>query len=98
MYEYNSDFKMVQSRLLKEVDGFLHDFAVTENYYVFLSVSLWEIDRALLSSFLGDLSPGRTPSAGRQSSGTCPTAQRSVYSSKYPLLPGTMFPAAASVD
>lgn len=44
MYEYNSDFKMVQSRLLKEVDGFLHDFAVTENYYVFLSVSpsrLW---------------------------------------------------------
>ncbi|CAM9271037.1 unnamed protein product [Scytosiphon promiscuus] len=37
VYEYNSDFKMVQSRLLKEVDGFLHDFAVTENYYVFLS-------------------------------------------------------------
>lgn len=39
VYEYDEDFKLVQSRLLKEANSFLHDFVVTDNYYVFFSVS-----------------------------------------------------------
>lgn len=39
VYEYDKDFKLVQCRLLKEANSFLHDFVVTDNYYVFFSVS-----------------------------------------------------------
>lgn len=41
MYEFDKAFSLLQSRLLKEVDGFLHDFAITDNYYVFFSVSFF---------------------------------------------------------
>ncbi|CAN0478374.1 unnamed protein product, partial [Laminaria digitata] len=37
VYEYNKDFELLQSRLLKGVSGFLHDFAVTDSHYIFYS-------------------------------------------------------------
>eukprot|EP00752_Nemacystus_decipiens_P007508 g6709.t1 len=37
VYEYDKDFRLVQSRLIKEASSFLHDFVVTDNYYVFFS-------------------------------------------------------------
>lgn len=40
VYEYDKQFNLVKSRLLKEVAGFLHDFALTDDHYVFFIVRL----------------------------------------------------------
>ncbi|CAM9702553.1 unnamed protein product [Ascophyllum nodosum] len=37
LYEYDKNFKLVQSRLMKDVKGLLHDFVVTDDHYVFYS-------------------------------------------------------------
>lgn len=53
MYEYDKGFKLLQSRVLKEADSFLHDFVVTDNYYVFFSVSwVWRGSQLLCPTVL----------------------------------------------
>ncbi|CAM9278896.1 unnamed protein product [Ectocarpus sp. 6 AP-2014] len=68
LYEYDKNFKLLQSRLVKEANGLLHDFGVTDNYTIFFSAPValeplkWVLGLGTLSSALkweGDSKPAR---------------------------------------
>eukprot|EP00903_Cladosiphon_okamuranus_P006159 g6060.t1 len=68
VYEYAKDFKLLQSRVIKEASSFLHDFVVTDNYYVFFSAPVglnplkWVLGLKTMGSTLrwdGDSKPAK---------------------------------------